>query len=89
MGILKEYEDGFVIPALRFNQIENRNIQLHFLMQKKMVGYVIINGAYIIVFWENERYYKSLFAKNRMWFDALAAEPQFQCVKSLPQIVVI
>lgn len=89
MGILKEYNDGLVVAVHRYKQIQQKNLQLHDLIQKKMVGYVHVNYSYWIVYWENDRYYRSFFAKNDAWFNALTLEPQYAVVKGLPQIYLI
>jgi len=89
MGIIKNYKDGLVVAAVRYNQFTPRNLSPYELLNKKLIGYVFLNGMYFVVFWDNDKYYRSFFAKNVLWFEALTSEPQFACIKELPQLLLI
>jgi len=89
MGVFKEYNDGLVVAAQRYQQIQPKTVQLHELIQKKMVGYVRIFSKYWIVYWENDKYFKSFLAKNDSWFNALTSDVQYTIIKELPQIYLI
>ena len=89
MGVFKEYNDGLVVATQRYNQIQPKTIQLHELIQKKMVGYTRVALRYWVVYWESDRYFKSFFAKNDVWFNALTSDLQYAIIKELPQIYLI
>jgi len=88
MSIIKTYTDGMVIPAGRYNQFEEKNIPIYYLLKKQLIGYVNI-GRIFVIYFENERYYRCFFAKNKLWFDALTAEPEYNCIKELSQFIII
>ena len=89
MGILKNYNDGMVVSEQRFNQIQNKWTMICDLLSKKLIGYVVYRNLYWIVFWEDERYWKTPFARNREWFNALTSNVEFHCIRNLPQIYII
>ena len=88
MGILRTYEDGYVLQRNRYNQIELIVMQTHELIKKNMVGY-IRDGYFYVLCWENDNYYKVPFARNKLWFDALTSDPEYIAIRELPQIYVI
>ena len=46
MGILKNYNDGFVVAEQRFNQIQSKWTMLCDLLSKKLIGYVKYKNLY-------------------------------------------
>jgi hypothetical protein len=88
LGILKEYPDGYVLPEKRYNQIKPKTVQPYQLLSRDLIGYVWNNGCWII-YREEDQYYKSFFAKNMLWFNAMTTGSQFALIGKLPQIYVI
>ncbi len=88
MGILKKYNDGYVLPAIRYRQFVPKSVQMHKLITMRMIGWVRDNGYWIICR-EDERYIKVFFAPNDVWFRALCTIPVLAVVKDLPQITLI
>lgn len=88
MGILKSYPDGLVLPTGRYRQFETKVMLIPDLLKKKLKGYVK-DGIYWIIYLEENKYYKVPFARNTLWFKALASEPEFVSIGKLPQIYLI
>jgi len=88
MGILKKYDDGFVLPLIRYRQMEMRFIQLHDLFKFKIIGY-INDGYYFLLAVDKDNYFKIPFARNKKWFEALMTEEMFVPLRDIPQIYVI
>jgi hypothetical protein len=88
MGIIKNYTDGIVVAENRYLQFQTKNLPLQELIKKKMIGYVN-RGIFFVIYWENDKYYKCFFAKNRLWFNALINDVELISIKELPQITLI
>jgi len=94
MGIIKKYEDGIVLPIIRFTQMRVELVQLHDLILRKMIGFVRWEGKY----WalckgeegtEHAEYYRVPIAHNTHWFIAIRNEPAYVSLRSLPQVYLI
>ena len=83
--MIKQREGSYYVALGIFNQIKVRH---HFpieLLNKNPLGYVVY-GIIWIIYKENEAFIRVPFAKNRLWFKAMASEPEFYAVSKLPQI---
>ena len=84
----KKYGEDLVLATGRFRQIEVRNLLPCHLLKKEMIGYVNVK-LYWIVYREQGKLFRSFFAKNSLWFKALASESEFTIVRELPQIYLV
>jgi len=84
-NLIKDYDGTLVLRPGRWTQIEDKIIPLHELIRKEMLGWVKTN-IYWVLIWDNERYFKVPFARNRLWFMALTSEPEFISIRKLKQI---
>ena len=88
MGILKKYDDGFVVARDRYLQFPIKKIQFVKLLKMRMLGYVGESGYWVICY-DDSKYFRVPFARNDVWFKALTSEPEFASIGALPQVVLI
>ena len=86
MGILKKYEDGYVMPELRYSQIQTKILLPYQLLIRELVGFVRVDSAYWIVYREGNAYFKTFFAKNALWWKAITSELEYRVIGMLRQI---
>ena len=84
-NLIKDYDGTLVLRPGRWNQMETKVMPLHNLIHKEMLGWVRTN-IYWILIWDNEKYFKVPFARNKLWFMALTSEPEFIAIRELDQI---
>lgn len=89
LGILKKYDDGYVLPEKRWLQIRHKLLLPHQAVLKELVGYVKIGANYWLLYRESEEYFKSFFAKNSLWWNAIINEPEYVVIGKLKQVYVI
>ena len=89
LGILKKYEDGYVLPVIRFKQIPRVALTTRAVLNKEAIGYIVVGDFFWVLYRENDNYFRMLFAKNILWWRALTNEPEYACIAALPQVYLI
>jgi hypothetical protein len=79
--------NSWVIASGTFDQLEIKSLFPFDLMKKKVVGYVNSNMIWVL-YEEDEKIIKVPFARNILWFRAIASEPEFMALKQVPQIYI-
>lgn len=90
MEIIGQYKDSKVLPIWRFDQMEIRHKQVYETLLLKVVGIVRKpEGSIWLVYKSGSSYFKTYFAKNQLWFNAITSDEQLKYLKDVEQIFLV
>lgn len=86
--MIRRKGNSLVLSSDVFDQLE---VRYHFpfeVLKKNLVGYAYLGVVYLL-YEEDKALIKVPFARNRLWFKAIASDPEFSALSKLPQIYVV
>lgn len=89
LGLAKYKGEALTMTRVRFEQIQIRNLQPYVLLKTNMISYAIFGIFWVLFKDDKGGFFRVPFAKNKLWFDAMASEIEFSSIAELPQVYIV
>ena len=86
--MIRRKGNNLVLTSDIFDQLEVRHHFPFEVLKKNPIGYVYLDMVYLL-YEEEKALIRVPFARNRLWFKAIASDPGFSALSKLPQIYVV
>lgn len=85
-GLIGQAEDVRTLRGGHFSQIETKNKQIYDIINLNVLGRVVHPTGIWLVYKIGDLYFKTYFAKNQLWFDAITSDPQLIYLRGIEQL---